>query len=823
MKRPATLGGIVLLGCLAVICGGGFALLHSPFAVNRVGRLFGYDIRADTVALSPSLSGSLSGVTVTRLQDGQVVLAAAGLTAQNSLAMLLKGEIESLELRNPKFTYRLGAADASPSLVSLQNLPNVRLLRIQNAEVQLTFATGPERVHLRRADLTVRNLSSAAGGSIALRTAFTASYGDVTAEGTVTANVELTGLYPRPSGKGSVALAVESGRLAVGGQSIALAGFSLAGDLAYDKATDKFRISGLRGEGPRLGMLTGTVEATLKSDNPWMADLKTTPVEFANLLTVMQPFLPEDYRGWSVQGKGVADLNVKGTYTDRLAFGGTLTLAFDSGGFSSPDGNRAGQGMSGRLVLKLQYATPDTLAFSLDSEERGGEFLWGTYYNNLAGRRMALTAAGRVTTSGAYTVRGALDLFQTGSYTFDLDGSDHEWSAALRVADLSHAKLVEAFVPPDLQSSTPSLQGLSVTGHSSLQASLRHEPGQTEIAGTFQLADTTVHAPGLQLNIQDIAAELPFQLAYPALQAAAPPVPGSIRFHAIQRRRLAIESLTVPVVISQNALEVPQPVVLPFFGGEVHLSDLRLDDVLFPTCFRFAVMIAGVDLGRLTRRMTGIEVPGTINADFGRMEYASGRVASTGRGSINVFGGDVELTNFFVDRIGLPSRTIGGDIVFRNINLRQLTQKITIGSMSGVIHGSLQDFAMQAGQPASFTLTLESADVPGVEQWISVDAIENISILGTGAASPLNTWITAMFKQYPYRKIGIWCRLRNDLFTIRGLIHEGGKEYLVRRALLRGVDVVNQNPDNMISFQDMEERIQRIWSSQPAQPALDVQ
>ena len=54
----------------------------------------------------------------------------------------------------------------------------------------------------------------------------------------------------------------------------------------------------------------------------------------------------------------------------------------------------------------------------------------------------------------------------------------------------------------------------------------------------------------------------------------------------------------------------------------------RLDDVLFPTRFRFAVMIAGVDLGRLTRRMTGIEVPGTINADFGRMEYASGRVAS---------------------------------------------------------------------------------------------------------------------------------------------------------------------------------------------------
>lgn len=39
---------------------------------------------------------------------------------------------------------------------------------------------------------------------------------------------------------------------------------------------------------------------------------------------------------------------------------------------------------------------------------------------------------------------------------------------------------------------------------------------------------------------------------------------------------------------------------------------------------------------------------------------------------------------------------------------------------------------------------------------------------------------------------------------------KGGTEYLVRRAFLRGINVVNQNPQNMISFKDMQERVKRI-------------
>jgi len=72
----------------------------------------------------------------------------------------------------------------------------------------------------------------------------------------------------------------------------------------------------------------------------------------------------------------------------------------------------------------------------------------------------------------------------------------------------------------------------------------------------------------------------------------------------------------------------------------------------------------------------------------------------------------------------------------------------------------------------------------------------------------------------PYSEIGIRCTLADDLFSLRGLIREGGKEYLIRRSIFRGIDMVNQNPDNSISFKDMSERMGRLF--QPRQQSKDV-
>jgi hypothetical protein len=131
------------------------------------------------------------------------------------------------------------------------------------------------------------------------------------------------------------------------------------------------------------------------------------------------------------------------------------------------------------------------------------------------------------------------------------------------------------------------------------------------------------------------------------------------------------------------------------------------------------------------------------------------------------------------------------------------------------LEGEIENLEIAYGQPQAFDLRLETVNRKGVPQKISVRAVDNIAQIG-GGHSPFIGFagvFASLFKEFPYEKIGIRASLENDTFKINGTVKEGGKEYLVKRGSFSGVNVVNQNPDNRISFKDMVKRIQRVTSS----------
>jgi hypothetical protein len=814
-----TLGVVI---CCGLLLGVLFVILHSPPLLTRLGRVLGYELSVQSITISPSLSGSISGLSVKSLRDGGTLLLAADVTVKNSLDSILQGEIEYLELQHPKFTFRPGAGPGADRPF-LEQIPRIGLLIVRDAEAELAFEGGRQEIRLRGADLTIKNLSSKTGGSVTFQAQFDYTAGGVSAiaaSGTIKGDFQLTGMHPRPSGRGTLELALTSGSYTSDHQTVALGGLTLATDVAYDQRTDTFTITTLRGASPSLGSLNGAARAVLRGEWPWSAKLSATSIDLAQVLAVIKPFLPEAYSAWTVQGRGGVEAEATGTYAkDQLAFSGSVAFSFSEGGFSSPDGSKAAQGMNGKILLKLQRAAPgQAISFNLRSEGGGGEFLWGGYYNNFTGQRASLGADGvlREEAERQFSLKGWLDVFQSGEYSLQADGKPTAWTIQLKAVNVSHARLVQSLVGAPLREALPRLGTLSATGTSALDATIRHEGSTTAITGRYQMHDTTVMAPDVPLAVQDLAVKLPFALRYPRAggDAPSPPEPGFLRVHALHRRNLTLENLWIPLRVAQNRLELPEPVSLPFFGGTVQLYGVQIDDLLWPARYRIGVKIDRIDLGRLTRTLMGTEYPGSLHADLGLMRYENNRLVSEGTARVRLFGGEVEVSNFFAENLASPSRRLGADITFRGIRLAELTQKIEIGKVSGVVQGSLKHFVMEYGQPARFDLGVESVDTPGVSQWISLEAIQSISILGTGASTGLNTWITQLFKSFPYRRIGLRCVLNNDQFSVRGTIHEGGTEYLVRRGVLRGVDVVNQNPENVISFKDMAERINRVWASQ---------
>jgi hypothetical protein len=205
---------------------------------------------------------------------------------------------------------------------------------------------------------------------------------------------------------------------------------------------------------------------------------------------------------------------------------------------------------------------------------------------------------------------------------------------------------------------------------------------------------------------------------------------------------------------------------------------------------------------------------GTLTGTLNPIRYKNHAVTTIGELKAEVFEGKIVLSDLGASGVFTSAPVFKLNVKWEDLLLSEMTTDTAFGTIEGVLEGQVRDVEMAYGQPQRFNLLLETVQKKGISQKISVKAVENIAQIG-GGQSPfmgLAGAVASFFKKFPYEKIGIRSSLENDVFTVNGTIREGGTEYLVKRGSFSGVDIINQNPDNRVSFKDMVKRIKRIGS-----------
>jgi hypothetical protein len=224
---------------------------------------------------------------------------------------------------------------------------------------------------------------------------------------------------------------------------------------------------------------------------------------------------------------------------------------------------------------------------------------------------------------------------------------------------------------------------------------------------------------------------------------------GSISVERIKGGRLETGQIRLPVLLSQNTLLVPVQVDLPLFNGTARLTHFRMDNLLGKPRLDAGAAVDHLDLGLLTGNLSSVQVNGAIDGALTSIRWEGDEWKTRGRVRVSVFGGRIEVTNISARAPLARSRSVGGDITFEDIDLEQMTSKIEVGTMTGIVRGSVKDLVIDYGQPSRFILDIETDPGTKKPRAISVDAIENISILGTGSSavsSILNSGVRKFFK-----------------------------------------------------------------------------
>jgi hypothetical protein len=856
---------LILLSFLLFLLIGFYFLIQTPAFINflgtTIGSKLGYRISVQGISFSPGLKGEISNLEVTRLKNGVLSFISPHIDFKGKIRMPLKGEVEKITLTQPKLVFRY-EKKKKLDLSFIKKLPPVQLLTIQKGEFELSFASSPQIIRITDINLEIKEFSPEKGGKMTFKGLLhilSRDGKDIEGSGSIKAQFNLTSLFPRPSGKGLLELNIDSGsyhsasfknmvlKLPIfidkekmdidsvslnldsltykrDGKDTVLRNLKFQTSFLYDFNTGAMNSRIIEGKLSNLGFLKGSLQGTLRDDFPWKASFEASSINFESIYSLFKPIFPPDYQKWFIKGNGVIETHLKGNYTEkRLSWDGDMILHFKQGEFSSPDGTKAAQGIEGKVILKIHSPLPGKKGnFELSSEVGEGEFLWGKYYKNFSGERIKFSSLGSffLNSPRSLEFQGSLDLFGTGGYT--LSGLIHkdETLLSLKAQRVSHNKMLSIF-KDYLSQNFPSFSNVQFEGNSQLDMRTIRKGGKIFLEGVLEMKNASLRIPDMSLSINQLNLMLPFDLFYPSssehLQANKNREIGYLKIGTLEKEKIKLEGLSVPLILSRNNLTIPEDVTISLFGGRLSILNFKGEEILSSTRrFDFGLKIQGMDLNSLSQNLKGMSLSGLLEADFPEVRYQEGVLFFQGRTVAKIFGGEVEATNLSARDLFSRSRKIGADIVFKSIDLEKVTENIKIGKMTGIIQGSLKNLEIEYGQPSRFILDIDSVKTPKIQQKISVDAVENISIIGTGSAGIggiLKTGIRSFFKEYPYSRIGIRCTLENDKFSVRGKIHSGGTEYLVRRAFLRGIDIVNQNPDNVISFKDMQERISRILTA----------
>jgi hypothetical protein len=526
-------------------------------------------------------------------------------------------------------------------------------------------------------------------------------------------------------------------------------------------------------------------------------------------------------QGITLQGDGKIHTACTVTHSRQSGFHitGKTEVHLSGAGFSSADFTRVAENMNINTVTAFTFSDQaNTLAVDMNAKVTDFELLWGRFYGSFREQDVALSLKGEYERArdiftaaraefaigdiGSVHISGTLrDLTREPSFAIDVD-----------MKDLSNKNMYDFFIRETFQERFPFLSGIEIGGTASSHVTVQGAAGMFHVRGILAITDMSTQHKESDFSLQGVSLSLPVDLSYPELSEPGDTRSyGSLEIREISKKDLSIRDIHASPSLWQNTLMFQDEVVLPLFGGNIKLEDIVYSDLLKPErTLTLAVTLEGIDLQEVSKTLTLPRFSGSLSGRIPEARLTGGTLQTKGTITTKLFNGRMTVDNFAVHDVFGPVPSFSASAEIQDIDLGRLTETFEFGHISGVIRGYVRDLVIVKGQPERFVASIESIQAEGIDQWISVEALEKISILGSGSPSAvLSRGVYQLFKKYRYAKMGFQGKLRNDTLLLVGIETEGNKGYLVKGSPLPPrVNVISYTQH--ISFQELMKRLKRI-------------
>ena len=241
-------------------------------------------------------------------------------------------------------------------------------------------------------------------------------------------------------------------------------------------------------------------------------------------------------------------------------------------------------------------------------------------------------------------------------------------------------------------------------------------------------------------------------------------------------------------------LELTKPARLPVFDGAVLVNKLDTRNVGSPEAeLDFDAAIEPISMKLVSRAFGWPELSGQLSGAIPGLSYRNQVLTVDGDIVASVFDGSIVARGLKLENPLGPWPRLHADVTARRLDLSLVTSTFEVGSITGRMDADVLGLELFNWSPVSFDARLYSTPDDKSKKLISAKAVTSISNVAGGGgmvSAALQNGVLKFFDDYRYERIGVACRLENEVCTMSGIEPAGVGYYLVKGRGLPRIDVI---------------------------------
>lgn len=243
-----------------------------------------------------------------------------------------------------------------------------------------------------------------------------------------------------------------------------------------------------------------------------------------------------------------------------------------------------------------------------------------------------------------------------------------------------------------------------------------------------------------------------------------------------------------------DGIALAAPTRLPIFDGALNVRALSVEKLgSEDPALQFEADIEPISLQKLAPAFGWPELAGKLSGRIPKIDYRDKLLTVAGDVEARVFGGRIVGSGLKLqDPLG-PWPRLFADVRAYDLDLAEVTQTFSIGSITGRLEGHVLGLELFNWSPVAFEALLQTPKGDRGPHRISARAVGNLSNIGGGGGGvvkALQSGAFRMFDEYDYDRIGIRCRLANDVCEMAGIEQAGIGYYILKGKGLPRINIV---------------------------------